>query len=818
MALNQRAVYGEKGVGNMKSLNKVAAVMLAASVLLSMAACGKKKEGSHSGQKISSNSPWYDVTAYDVDQGLAPDKEVESGYTQLCGFDDDYVVVNTQGNYKRPDDFNWEKDDFTAYQLSSLSILDRKTKSTIKAIDLYKLFSGSDYVESVSYMDGKIYLTVSGFDMETYEQTKKKVIMDVKTQEILDTIELEGGDASTIGNYKVGKYNIETLGDWSEDNARYYLNVTSPDGESKKIEVTDEANKVDYIESVIPLSDKMALVSTYVTGAAGLKFFELDLTTMTLTAADKGEYDWLDTLGMYRMKGTSDGKIYNMTSVGISIVDFKKKVEESVLNFSWCSCDRNLFSNLQIADANNGEYLLYGEKSGAQPYGHNFYMGNGEFILIELKQAPKNPHAGKTILELYTSYGYLSEEISKAVLKFNDTNAEYFIEVTDRYSNEVDYDSSNIQNADDSAAAGLKYMANMSNKLAMDIMNGDGPDMLLNIDYYNQLRNDNYLMDLTPLVSNMSNDKYFTNVLDVSKVDGKLYNVPISFGVAGIQTDPKYAPTTGIGFTTDEYSKFVKDALNGTDVISNGQAQYFGSLFSNMTNVFIKNGKADFSSPEFAALAEYVKDNVPEKSTEEWNNVEEVYTDGNPAEEIKPAVYSSIGSYYDYFSNIETTNGCANILGLPSSDGRGPTIFAYDSLAISAQSKYKDACVEFIKVLISDDTQKELAAKGYFVLNRDAFHEVGLKAADYFNSVSLQFPYGYWGEGEKPKNKVKFTKDHIATLEKTIESCSAHSSEDAAITIILVEEMPAYFSGQKDLNEVIKIAQDRVQKVLDERK
>jgi len=30
--------------------------------------------------------------------------------------------------------------------------------------------------------------------------------------------------------------------------------------------------------------------------------------------------------------------------------------------------------------------------------------------------------------------------------------------------------------------------------------------------------------------------------------------------------------------------------------------------------------------------------------------------------------------------------------------------------------------------------------------------------------------------------------------------------------------MPAYFSGQKDLDEVVKIAQDRVQKVLDERK
>lgn len=35
--------------------------------------------------------------------------------------------------------------------------------------------------------------------------------------------------------------------------------------------------------------------------------------------------------------------------------------------------------------------------------------------------------------------------------------------------------------------------------------------------------------------------------------------------------------------------------------------------------------------------------------------------------------------------------------------------------------------------------------------------------------------------------------------------------------MILIEEMPAYFLGQKDLDSVIKIAENRIQKVLDER-
>ena len=106
----------------MKSLTKVAAAALAASVLLSMAACSKKKEGSHSGQKITSNTPWYEVTSYDIDQGLDPNKEIENSYTEMSGLDDDYIVLHTQGNYKRPDNFDETKDDYRAYQLFTLSI------------------------------------------------------------------------------------------------------------------------------------------------------------------------------------------------------------------------------------------------------------------------------------------------------------------------------------------------------------------------------------------------------------------------------------------------------------------------------------------------------------------------------------------------------------------------------------------------------------------------------------------------------------------------------------------------------------------------
>ena len=64
---------------------------------------------------------------------------------------------------------------------------------------------------------------------------------------------------------------------------------------------------------------------------------------------------------------------------------------------------------------------------------------------------------------------------------------------------------------------------------------------------------------------------------------------------------------------------------------------------------------------------------------------------------------------------------------------------------------------------------------------------------------------------------IEFTTDDIDTLEKIILNCSKMDSPDSAINLILAEEMPAYFLGQKDLASVVKIMQDRMQKVLDER-
>ena len=558
-------------------------------------------------------------------------------------------------------------------------------------------------------------------------------------------------------------------------------------------------------------------------------YYELDLKTNKATKIDGADYSWLELDTLISTFSGKDGYTYYSTPIGISRIDMKKKTSEAVMNYSWCTVNRATLNYLSIVDCTEDEIVLCGEKYASSPYDSNYQT---EFVIVDLTKAESNPHAGKTILEMFCSYGYVEEKIGDAIIKYNENSSNYFIEVTDRYSHVDDLDYSNLNSEDDYANANLNVNAKMSNELAMDIMNGEGPDILMNASELGQLNDTNYLADLTPYIGTLDPDKYFTNIIDASLVDGKLFHLPVSYMIEGIQTDAKYAGASGIGFTPAEYEKFLNETLNGTDCVPYGQALYFTKVFNAQSDKFITNGKADFSAPEFAELAEYVKNNVQEtsKSWDEMYNDDMYYSStvavGAAAAPVKgdtgntsPAIYGPVYGISGYFMNMANIQGSGTaILGIPSTDGRGPMVSPYVSIAVSAQAQNVDACGEFVKLLLSEDVQKSLAMNDNFVLSREAFREGGQKAVEYYNGEGGEYMFGYDYETGLPKdNRLKFSEQNINELEKIIESCSCTNAADAAINLILVEEMPAYFIGQKSLEEVAKVAQDRAQKVLDER-
>ena len=784
-------------------VSAVSAVLLFA-MGMSIVACNVK--GKNKGAKIAADSEWYDSDIYKINLGIDTSREVEQTFSWIAGTDDENMVIVTKGRYMMPDSVTLVEE-ANQYVIATVSVVDRKNNTMVKTINLNGEISILDDMTAADYSDGKLTIKISGYDEETDSVKTSEKDLDIASGKVTDTRELATGLEELVDkSFKLGGYTVDTMTLWNQNGSSIMLAVNSPDGKMDKVELKEHDANIYEVPLILTLNETTALITAIT--SVGSKFFELDLENAKVKDADSAEYEWINADDLRNTKNI-DGVTYFSTPLGLYKIDMEKKATEMVLDYSRCGVNRTLLSLLEITDCKDGSYVLCGKKDYGNRYDANEYAA--EFYIVKLSKAARNPHAGKTILELYAPYGYLDETVNDAILEFNETNGNCFIEVTNKYTTNTGTEFIAVDSSDEYDNMKLNQNAEMSNRLAMDIMNGEGPDILMNTGNLDQLNADSYLVDLAPYFNDLDKEKYFTNILEASKKAGKLYQMPICFDLDGIITDKKYAGASGVGFTTEEYGKFVRTVLNGQEAITSGQAYYFADLFSYMSDRFITNGKADFSGTDFKDLADYVKKNVPEKAPS--------YSSEDYPETNNKGSYIHCYAMSGYFYGLAEYKGDdLTILGLPSADGRGPAFRAYTSAGVSSQAPDKDACIEFIKLILSDEIQENLAMQENYVLNREAFRKGGKAAVEFYNGPAGDISFGYDPQtGEKLANRIKFSEKDIEKLESIILSCSCTWSQDQSVTLILVEEMPAYFTGQKSLEDVVKIAQDRVQKVLDER-
>ena len=747
------------------------------SMMLSVSSCGNSDSGKP--RKITKKSPWFNSNIYDVDCGADHNRKINLRdiHLTLSGADDKYLVVYSNGSY---DMSIAEMENGSDFDFYTINVIDRKTMEVVNTIDLTKApdfdkVFGEEPVSAV-YYNGKITATTNA----------KVRDYDPLTGEVLDTRKSEVKDEGSADAYKAGAYQIlaETCFDEVFEFAK--LHVISPDGKTTVIPIRETNTSVN-VSYVIAISDTKALV--VVNNGREDQLKELDLTTAQLTDADPKAYEWFDT-GKFTSSFTgTDGTVYCSSSTGLSIFNAGKKTVEETFNFNWCGINKGNTDGLTIVDCFKDSIILLGLTNNNQSDAGNAYS----YQIIELKKADRNPYEGRTVLELFALDIY--PEIGEAIEIFNNTNEQYFIEVTDRYD-ENQYLKDYPTDASETEKDKWRYKgkADFSNALAMDIINGQGPDILINTSTYGRINNSSCLVDLTPYVKDLDPEKYYTNIIEGAKTDGALYQLPVSFKIHGIVIDKKYAGSSGVGFTFDEYRSFVKETLNGTDIIYWGQATYFTELFNYMDEKFISGGKVNLASPEFAKLAEYVKDNVSENGL--WESTERFEL---------ASQYGFLAHIYGYEHLLSSENSSKDvtILGMPSVDGRGPKFDAAYSVAVSKEAVDTDACGEFVKILLSDEIQAKIADNGQFVINRKACRNACESEIERYN--------------KSESATRKFTSDYVDKADKILSSCSKMNVENSDICVILIEEMPAYFLGQKDLDSVIKIAESRIQKVLDER-
>ena len=142
------------------------------------------------------------------------------------------------------------------------------------------------------------------------------------------------------------------------------------------------------------------------------------------------------------------------------------------------------------------------------------------------------------------------------------------------------------------------------------------------------------------------------------------------------------------------------------------------------------------------------------------------------------------------------------------------------SVAVCAATGAPDACKDFVKHLLGEDIQTLFGKYDGVSVNCNAQAVASRWFADmmndYYNCVVDVHSYQDRYDLEEPLEEVD--PDHFAdVMDSYIRNAAGFRHSDAAIEIIIREEIQAYFAGQKSIEEVMDLIQNRVDLYVSER-
>ena len=799
----------------------LAAVLFVSSVMIT--GCGKKKIE----EKVSADDPWFSAAKIRIGDRLYQDKENWGIYSKFIGLAEDKAVFLVQGYKRAPEGVNEEYYDvfktmfwyFEIYSGNSTleGSIDIRGKIDDYIIKEYgekanwQLFT--DYTIKDKAVTAMIFAYLPAGVNDTYVQKCVHVSFDIESGEITGFDLSSNTDVRyTEESYDFDGYVVKTSSNYWGTQTEYVIDVTRPDGTKEQYDASKllTGRTIAYINDMLYLGNGKVVVSAFNDEDVGMVFYEMDLKTGQFKEYTGDDSFIRSIIGSVRYMPDVGNVIVD--GEGIKKVDIENGSKTVYFSFEHCNLNRSETNTMELlAMTEDKIYMSAYPPSGLGTINE---AENNALNLYILTKEKTNPHAGKTIIHA-TSLGEYSYSVCEAVSVFNDTNADYFIQLDNKYSSEYLVSNGGISMWDENYGDKLtEATIELTYQLKIDLMNGEGPDIVIGGAEYTHLNSIDCFLDLKPEINT---DGLFENVIAVSEYDGKLYQCPLAFYVTGIVAPKKDVDQEQFGFTYDQYKDFVSGPCNGDDPLSsfNTRTGYFITCVSKMQDACWDDEKKSYDTPAFRKLAEYVSDNVIEKT---FANME--YT-GVPVESRKrnnAYEYMMTFPYFMYYYSDSISD--MKILGAPSVDGRGPSVKSGPSVGIAANTKEKNACIDFVKLLLSEDIQESFEDwDDCTPLRRSAFETAGKRQVDAYNENYHQNASRYTRIQLMEYSFAWCEIDNSAVdeYEKMIGSCKSMTAFDPALEKILGEEMPAYFTRQKSLDEVITIINDRSKTYISER-
>jgi len=500
-----------------------------------------------------------------------------------------------------------------------------------------------------------------------------------------------------------------------------------------------------------------------------------------LAANGKSSYKYLlDTEYALALGGTGSKGVYLTDNSNIYSVDYKHGERQVYINILANNLNEKYFKSIS-------EEKFFSVLSG-KPYIYEYSDEESNEVVI-LKMATFN----------------MDWALESLVLGFNSTNGKYKIDV-------IDYSIFNT---------GTEQMAGLT-KLNTEIISGNLPDIFdLSLLPSTTYSRKGFLEDLIPFIDcdiDLNISDFVGSVISAATNDGKMYELIPGFSLMTL------AGSKDVLSASDNWD--ISEFLSLVETHGGGDISIFPAYltqesfieyilaFTGISFFNSETGKCHFDNDGFKKLIEFsstLPSNAELNDELFWSFVENEHSNVMSKQQLlsifntgKPTIaITMLNTLYQ---------GNINCIGFPSNTGSGVALNPFMRLAMASTSTKKDEIWEFFKYLLSDDYQNKLLQYQQLPVIHDILVESLTSDRDSMQDNSDNMRFAITEDNELIEiNAIPLDGDPVNYVLSLIDRIDCINQYDTELYQIIVYEVQSYYSGQKNIDEVISIVQKRAE-------
>ncbi len=419
-----------------------------------------------------------------------------------------------------------------------------------------------------------------------------------------------------------------------------------------------------------------------------------------------------------------------------------------------------------------------------------------KYLLLHVSQ--ETVMQNKTQLEFALTYA--DTFLKRAVVEFNKTNKEYQIVLRTPQQGENYGDFRTRIQAEVSGGGGPALLS----KYAMDLKAAAGKGIL---------------RDLTEDFAE-EREKMPENLRSVGEANGSYYAVPFRFSIQTLITSSELVGDRE-GWTMEEMLQCLKESGVQAAFCGYDSSIVFANiaLSGGLGGKFIdrESRKSHFGSEQAVSLLETAAD-FGDDYGQDFGGQDRIAE----GEVLCSCAYISGLNYVREAHGL--LQGKEVYIGYPVEDGQSGNIVSGDMIAVNASCKDAEAAVEFIRFLLSEEKQEKIGreacgsnvSSGFPVLSHSLREMLDYAEEEQEKNPGMHQPVLDSTASVELYTLEPVEAEELEQLYAMLLSARPQETNMDGVTDIVLEEVPAYFTGGKTAQEVCDIVQNRVQLYLDE--